>query len=332
MKGVFRTAVLLAASLWAFQGTAAGQAPDRTSGEVRVDVVKQPYKGSRNVPELSTNPDYIHASGLERRLRDWGATLVRPVQGVRLTPEEEQQYGEWERLSLANGHLSDLIEGNPDRGILTVALEANCSSLMGVVGGLQRAPDGGTRRVGVVWLDAHGDFNTPQTTLSGMLGGMPVAISAGHTLDRLRENSGQREPIPVEHIVWGGVRDLDPLEQERFEQYGVRQIPASELRSPSGEVAEQLDYLSDQVDVIYVHVDMDVLAPEDVPGHDLNVPGGPTAEELGAVLQQVFRNHEKAVALGIASTPPRPLDPRGVSRRAALELIRSAVEGRVERE
>ena len=59
---------------------------------IKVDVIKNPYGGSRNVPELSTNPDYIHAAGLERLIDEWGGDLVRPVQDIRLKPEQPDSY------------------------------------------------------------------------------------------------------------------------------------------------------------------------------------------------------------------------------------------------
>ena len=65
-------------------------------------------------------------------------------------------------------------------------------------------------RVGLVFIDAHGDFNTPETTLSGMLGGMPVAIAAGRCLTRMRLKSGLDPALPERHIVLGAVRDTDP--------------------------------------------------------------------------------------------------------------------------
>ncbi|MGD2218453.1 MAG: arginase family protein, partial [Gemmatimonadales bacterium] len=79
-------------------------------------------------------------------------------------------------------------------------------------------------------------------------------------------------------------------------------------------------------DVIYVHVDMDVLDPREVPGHSLNVPDGPTSVELAAALTEMF-GYEKVAALGIASTPSGERDPDGFSREAAYRLIEGALEG-----
>ena len=98
------------------------------------------------------------------------------------------------------------------------------------------------------------------------------------------------------------------------------------MRELSAELKLQIDSLARKVDVIYVHIDMDVLDPAEVPGHDLTVDDGPTSEELAAAIQLMFRN-PKTVALGIASTPAFSLDPDGVSRQAALRLVEGAIRG-----
>lgn len=293
---------------------------------VRVDVIKNPYGGARNVPELSTNPDYIHAAGLERLISEWGGELVRPVQDIRLTAEQETHYGAWNRMALANANFADAVRDGTQDGEITIGLEANCNDLLGMLAGLKYDSNGNAQRVGLVFIDAHGDFNTPETTLSGMLGGMPVAVAAGHALHNLRRTAGLVEPLPMTDIVWGGVRDLDPLEAERFAEYQVQQFSVQDIRELSANLQKQIDDLANRVDAIYVHVDMDVLAPEEVPGHDLAVADGPSSEELAAAIALMFEN-PGTVALGIASTPSFNLDPDGVSRQAALNLIEGAIRG-----
>lgn len=76
---------------------------------VKVNVIKNPYGGSRIVPELSTNPDYFHAAGLERLIAEWGGELIRPVQDIRLTAEQERQYGAWNRMALANANFAEAV-------------------------------------------------------------------------------------------------------------------------------------------------------------------------------------------------------------------------------
>lgn len=302
--------------------SAAATAADR----VLVDVVKQPYSGARNVPEISMNPDYIHAAGLERLIDEWGGELIRPVQDVRLTKEQDRQYGAWNRMALANSNMAEAVREGRRSADLIVGLEANCNVLLGMLAGLKYDADGNEQRVGLVFIDAHGDFNVPETTLSGMLGGMPVAVAAGHALHNIRKTSGLTEPLPMEHIVWGGVRDLDPLEADRFEEYEVRQFSVDDIRSLSDGLKRQMDALAGRVDAIYVHIDMDVLDPAEVPGHDLAVSNGPSSRDLAEAVTLMFRD-PKSVAIGIASTPAGPLDPEGVSRQAALNLIEGAIRG-----
>jgi arginase len=300
------------------------------NGKIRVAPVKNHFTGARNVPERSPNPDYLEGGGLVTMLEEQGAT-VRPITSAELTPAESNDYGTWHRLALANHHLGDLVAENQRQGYLTIGLLGNCNSVMGILGGLQRS--GRSRRplkVGLVYVDAHGDFNTPETTLSGMLGGMPVAVSAGMCLRNLRLTSGLDPALPERYIVLGAVRDTDPLEQELIDRSEIEQITVDEIRKRSENIHAQMERLSSLVDLIYIHIDMDVLDPKEVAGHPLTVPDGPTSLELADALTEMFR-YPKAAALGIASTPANEHDEGGLSRQAAYNLIKGALKGIRER-
>jgi arginase len=285
-----------------------------------------PYRGERNLADLSDVPDYLEKGGLQKLLEREGCRL-KPISTVALTPEEQKSYGEWNRLGLANGHLARIVAADRKEGYLPVGLLAYCSALMGMLGGLQRSgPTSRPLRVGLVFIDAHGDFNTPETTLSGMLGGMPVAVSAGLCLTRLRLKSGLDPALSERHIVLAAVRDTDPLEQDLLDRSAVEFLSVDDIRTRSASIERQMKRLSDLTDVIYVHVDMDVLDPKEVAGHPLTVPGGPTSLELAAALTEMFK-HEKAAAFGVASTPTGDRDRDGLSRQAAYNLILGAVKG-----
>jgi len=291
-----------------------------------VSLIKMPYRGERNLPDLSDSPDYLEAGGLSKLVEQQGFRL-RPISNVALAPEERKAYGEWNRLGLANGQLARIVAAEVKEGGFPVGLLANCSSIMGMLGGLQRSgPSSRPLRVGLVFIDAHGDFNTPETTLSGMLGGMPVAISAGMCLTRLRLKSGLDPALPERHIVLAGARDLDPLEQDLLDRSAVERLSVEDIKTRSASVASQMKRLEGLTDVIYVHVDMDVLDPPEVAGHPLTVPGGPTSLELAAALTEMFRS-AKAAAFGVASTPSGDQDRDGRSRQAAYNLILGALKG-----
>jgi arginase len=294
--------------------------------KISVAIVKMPYVGERNVPELSRAPDDLVAGGLVASLEKLGAR-VKDVATVRLAKDQEGAYGAWNRLALANGHLADIVVADVREGSLAVGLLANCSSLLGMLAGVQRSGQAGhPLRVGLIYADAHGDFNTPETTLSGMLGGMDVAAAAGLCLTNLRLTSKLDVPLPSRDIVLAGVRDTDPLEQKLIEREKVAVLSVADLQLRSGRFRRQLAALSAGVDRMYVHIDMDVLDPREVSGHSLAVSNGPSSAELAAAIAEMFRD-AKASAIGIASTPTGDRDKDGLSLKAAYALIRAAVTG-----
>jgi arginase len=304
----------------------AATAPAAGADDRTVSLVKMPYRGERNLADLSDSPDYLEAGGLAKLVEQQGWRL-RPTSTVALSPEERKAYGEWNRLGLANGQLGRIVAAERKQGGLPVGLLANCSAIMGMLGGLQRSGETSRPlRVGLVFIDAHGDFNTPETTLSGMLGGMPVAVSAGLCLTRLRLKSGLDPALPERHIVLAAARDLDPLEQDLLDRSAVERLSVADIKTRSPTIAAQMKRLEGLTDVIYVHVDMDVLDPPEVMGHPLTVPGGPTSVELAAALTEMFRS-PKAAAFGVASTPSGDQDRDGRSRQAAYNLILGALKG-----
>jgi arginase len=294
--------------------------------QARVALIKMPYVGERNVPELSGGPDYLEQGGIQKVLEE-RSCQTKSVSTVALTTDEEKAYGAWNRLALSNGDLAKLVAAERRAGYLPIGLLANCSSLAGMLSGLQHSgPGGGPLRVGLVFIDAHADFNTPETTLSGMLGGMPVAIAAGMGLTRMRLKAGLDPALPGRHIVEACVRDTDPLEQDLLDRSEIQQLSVEDIQHRSENLHRQMQRLSEITDAIYIHVDMDVLDPREVPGHPLTVAGGPSSADLAAALTEMFK-YEKAAAFGVASTPFGDRDKTGVSRQAAYNLILGAVKG-----
>jgi arginase len=245
---------------------------------------------------------------------------------VKLTSEEEKDYGVWHRLGLADSHLAKIIARLKREGEFPLGLLANCNSLMGMLAGLQHS--GSTRRplnVGLVWLDAHADFNTPETTLSGMLGGMPVACAAGRCLFRLRFKAGLDPAIATNNIIMMAVRDVDPLEQELIDDSNITMISTEDLIKRSRKLKKIIAHLSQRVDVIYIHIDLDVLDPTEIPGANLPAPNGPTADQLAESLK-LMMGFEKVGALGIASFPIEE-EGRKASLKSTIKVIQGALAG-----
>jgi arginase len=323
--GLALTAIVLQQVLLAQGGGNSAGGNSVGVNSVKVALIKMPYQGERNVPEKSGGPDYVEQGGIQKMIEQ--RYQAEPVATVALTSDEEKSYGEWNRFAEANGDLARIVAQARKNGDVPVGILANCSSLAGMLSGLQHSgPSARPLRVGLVYIDAHGDYNTPETTLSGMLGGMPVAIAAGEALTRMRLKAGLDPAIPQSHIVEACVRDNDPLEQDRLDRSEIHQLSVKDIQTRSDKLQEEMKRLSENTDVIYVHVDMDGLDPKEVPGHHLSVPGGPTSLELAAALTEMFK-YEKVAAFGVASTPYGDLDKTGVSRKAAYNLILGAIMG-----
>ena len=306
----FAMAVLAAATL----------AQQTATSFPKIALVKQPF-----VPNGTSNgPTTMADGGIQAELRKLGASIR--VQDIALTKDQEPEYGGWKRLGYALGHLGRAVQANRREGYFNVGLLGTCPSMPGMVAGLQRSgPTNAPLRVAMLWLDAHPDFNTPETTRSGSLGGMPVAVATGRCLAGMRLDAGLDPPLPDELVVMGGVRLTDPLEQQLLDKSKIQQLSVDDLRTLSPAVTRQLDRLNKAADIIYVHIDMDVLDPREVEGHPNKVPGGPSSQELARLFEMIFSKYPKAAAIGFATIPAR--DEGGLSIAALNRMIVGAVRG-----
>ena len=115
-------------------------------------------------------------------------------------PEEKRSSVEPDNLGVLGGEIAEAVASGLRAGHAVLLCGGDCSHITGVIGGLQDVY-GPSARIGLLWFDAHGDFNTPKTTISGMLGGMPVAVSAGLGYPTWRIGSHIAAPLPTERIV-----------------------------------------------------------------------------------------------------------------------------------
>ncbi|GMR22509.1 MAG: arginase [Acidobacteriota bacterium] len=299
------------------------------SSHPRIGIVLQPYTARRGADELSIAPELLYAEVVEL-LSETGVEQVGK-ESAELTPDEKKQYGVWHRLSLADGHLGRIVAPMVRDGTFSLGLLGNCNSSLGMLAGLQHSgPTSRALEVGLIWIDAHGDFNTPETSLSGWLGGMPVSVAAGRSLLRLRLKAGLDPAISTRHIVMMGLRDVDPLEQVLIDESHITTVSAEAMLDQGPHMQEALDRLSREVDVIYLHIDLDILDATDIPGSFFEVAGGPKANQLVAPIRSLMRN-PKVKAVGIASFPTAEKG-RAKSMESALTLIRAVIEGLKERE
>jgi arginase len=215
--------------------------------------------------------------------------------------------GVWERLAVLYRAVAATVAGAVRDGARPVVVSGDCTTALGTVAGLQQAG----MAVGIIWFDAHGDVQTPETTASGYLGGMPLRLLAGYRPELIADRLGL-QPVPDVQITLAGARDLDPPETSYLAGARIRRcdVTAADLAGPPGVPW-------------YVHVDLDVLDPAEVPGLRYPAPAGPSAGQLAGVLGTLMATGRVA-AVGIACTW-RP--GHGAAARLAPHLASSLATG-----
>ena len=183
-------------------------------------------------------------------------------------PKKEQV----QQISVLHKSLAVLVEDAVRQQLLPVSLAGDCCTTIGVLAGLNRA---GLDPL-LIWFDAHGDFNTWETTPSGFLGGMPLAMLAGLGNLTLLNNLGV-DPIPQEQVILTDGRDLDPGEKELVASSSITHLKDS---------AELLNYsFNDQP--IWVHFDTDIVNPLESPAQNYPAAGGPDSKEIARVFNHL---------------------------------------------
>lgn len=313
------------------------------SGNVNVVIVKDPYTDSRTGPELVQGPEKLEKGGLIEVLEKSGCKILE-ILDVRMPPESEREYGEWNRASLTNRTLGRILSSYNKDEVFFVGLLSGSKSLVGMLAGLQhlgpgrvplkdsrgrdivglpRLRDSKPLKVGLVWIDAQAAFNTADITIEGDMGGMNVAVAAGLNNFNLRLQAGLDPPLSTKYIVMAGVRDTNPYEDQLIDNSFIEKISVEEIRVLSKNIRNQMDRLSRLTDVIYIHVDLSVLDPAEIPGHPHAYPDGPSSQQLASALEVMF-NYPKTAAIGIASFPD---DPQEITSKAAYRLIEGAIRG-----
>lgn len=208
------------------------------------------------------------------------------------------------RMSVYHEPLADFVSKAVFNQERPVSLAGDCSSAIAVLAGLQRA--------GIdpflIWFDAHGDFNTWETTPSGFLGGMPLAMLVGKGEQTLPAAVGLK-PLPEKNVILTDARDLDPLERELVQNSGLTHLTTVEAL---------LDFQLPNRP-LYIHFDTDVVCPEESPAQNYLAPGGPTVTALRAVFSRLARS-QKVIAVSISSWNP-DLDPEQKSEQTTRSLV-----------
>jgi arginase len=238
---------------------------------------------------MGMGPEYLVRGGIAKRLRALECTVdTACVETDDAFPMEVRTAFELCRT------LAERVRDAMDADRVPLVLAGNCDTCVGTLGGI------GSEDVGIVWLDAHSDFHTPETTSTGFVDGMALAMATGHCWARMAERVPGFAPVDGGRVVLLGARDYGRATAARLTEAGISVVKPDDVRRDGLRAAlvPALDALRERVKRIYLHIDLDVLDPAVARANEYDEPGGLDYHELVEAVRLVGeRFHVAAAAL-----------------------------------
>ena len=267
---------------------------------MNVHLIRVPYDSGQRDLRMGRGPARFSDHGAGDRLRQAGHRVTESV--VEVAVPFPLEVGTSFALHRA---LSDRVRASVVDGGFPVVLAGNCSSSLGTVSGVRAASPNDSADIGVIWLDAHADFNTPETTTSGFLDGTSLAALTGHCWRALTESIPGFRPVSDANVVLVGARDLDPAEEAMLSRSRVTRVDASTLEARGAPAAldDALTSLAQRVSRVYVHIDLDVHEPSLAQANQYAVPGGLRPETVRDLVR-VVANRLRLAAVALTAYDP----------------------------
>lgn len=241
-----------------------------------VHLIAVPWDSGIRGWRLGAGPIHLLEGGLESRLRAAGHTVqTRWIEAPADPPPVEIRTA----FQLA-GYVADAVRQARSAGALPLILAGNCATAMGTLAGLSDAEPG------VVWLDAHADLNTPETTRSGFLDGMALAIATGRCWEQMAATIPGFRPIPDDNVCLIGTRDFDPAELKLLRRSEITVLSAADYLE---ELPGTLKSLRTHTNAVYLHIDLDVLDPSEGRANAFAADYGLSVREVLYVIQTIRR-------------------------------------------
>lgn len=270
----------------------------------------------------------IRYAGLEAALtanghvvRDLGNIMVPPAESMDLDTPELKYLKPIVKMA---EELAECVGSSLQHDLFPLVLGGDHSISLGSVAGVTRG-----KRIGILWLDAHGDFNTASTSPSGNIHGMVLAALAGQGDERLVRIDGRAPKVEPHSVVLVGTRELDAGERSLLKRCGIRVFTMSEVdRIGLPRVMEMaIDRTTSGVDAIHLSLDLDVVDPMQAPGVGTPVFGGLGYRETHLAMEMLAETGMLA-SMDVVEVNP-VLDSHNETARLAMEFILSALGKRI---
>jgi arginase len=259
--------------------------------KVRIIGVPMDLGASRRGVDMG--PSALRVAGLQSRMKQLGRQ-VEDIGNIPVRQPEEQHYGEknakyLEEISETCKGVAEMVRKTLDEDLFPLVLGGDHSIAVGTTAGVVAHFQKETKRVGMIWLDAHGDMNTPETSPSGNVHGMPLASIMGYGPPELTELAGVKPMIEPRNVALVGVRELDAKERRLMKESGVHVFTMRDVdeRGMREVMTEALRFAGDDTAGVAVSLDMDFVDPSDAPGVGTPVRGGVTYREAHLALEMI---------------------------------------------
>ena len=273
-------------------------------------------------------PSAIRIAGLADRLRelghkvvDDGNIVIKNMEELKVGNERARYLGE---IARASALLGRKIERIMDRGHFPLVLGGDHSIAVGTVSGIAAFCRRQAKKLGLLWIDAHGDINTPETSPSGNIHGMPLAALLGFGVEELTGIGGESPKIDARNVALVGIRSLDSGEKSRLKETGVQVHTMSDIdRHGADQIMKKaLARVTDGTDYVHVSFDLDAVDPTIAPGVGTPVKGGLDYREAHLIMEVIA---DAGVMTSLEMVEVNPiLDQGNASAAFAVELVQSA--------
>jgi len=281
---------------------------------MHVHFLAVPYDSGRKHERMGRGPAALLGAGLRELVSGQGFDVTSEF----LECRDEHLAEIRSTFTLAN-QISEGVSAVHALGDMSVVFTGNCNGALGTIAGL------GTSSTAVLWFDAHGEFETPETTRSGFLDGMGLAIGTGACWRNLSKYIVRFTPIPPHYITLVGVRQLESEEEQNLSHSGIHVIRGESVRQHTHLAAtEAAADAASHCTSLYIHFDLDVLDPCIVSWNRWSPPGGLNVEQMILIIRE-FTSRLPIGAIGFGSYEPAA-DPDEDGPKVAGQLLLTCVE------
>jgi arginase len=295
----------------------------------KIKVIGVPLDLGASRRGVDMGPSAVRVAGLEARLEALGHE-VRDGGNISVALAETKSAGNQSARYLKEitetcSRAAEMVEKTLGEGMTPVILGGDHSVAAGSVSGVADFYRKQNQKIGLIWIDAHADINTPATSPSGNVHGMPLAALLGLGPEPLSNLLGFTPKVSPDNTVLIGVRDIDATEKENIRRAGVTEVYTMrdiDERGMRTVMEEALRAAGRGTAGYHVSLDMDWIDPEDAPGVGTPVRGGATYREAHLAME-IIADHGRMVALEVVEVNP-VIDEHNRTADLAVELISSA--------